>query len=538
MATGQPPNAMNQPAGKKIPFELLLRVIIPQLDKERAMQLRGLYVQLRSNKFNKEEFFRHLRSLVGDHMLKMAVYKLRQWQRTAKPSVDNNAQKQRLLEQQSDSHVVQVSHNSSSASGINAKTPPKKPTVRQKKPLEASVSSLSKKQRVSGVFSDQSSIGQLNDATAVSHSKMEVQDLAYEKMSSLPPNIIQTILTLMPMRDAFRTSILSNNWRNQCLNIPKLMFDDEVFQGSTCKNLSIRFKLLYIVYPILLLHQGPLLELSLCISQLISCCEIDQIILHLSKSATLKKFTLCIKSGDDHKLLPAFFNLQQLTVLKLQNCVFQPPVTFKGFSRLVSLCFNNVSLTAKVLLRFIYNCPQLKDFTLTGNENILRDVGILTLLSVYLWLSVSCFATGVMLMPQKLPTSLVHLKYLCLTGLSFARETDLLSALLLVTSPPNIDTIVLEMQYNPNEAMSQTAMNLIDQQDYSYVVLAHLRLITITNFTNMKTGLDFVKFVLAKSPMLKIVDIVIDKRVDIHSEVKMLKELKKTAASPSAVYPI
>ncbi|KAJ0669526.1 putative FBD domain-containing protein [Helianthus annuus] len=81
------------------------------------------------------------------------------------------------------------------------------------------------------------------------------------------------------------------------------------------------------------------------------------------------------------------------------------------------------------------------------------------------------------------------------------------------------------MQYNLNEAMSQTAMNLIDQQDYSYVVLAHLRVITITNFSNMKTGLDFVKFVLAKSPMLKIVDIVIDKWVDINSEVKMLKEL-------------
>ncbi|KAJ0449392.1 putative F-box domain, RST domain, leucine-rich repeat domain superfamily [Helianthus annuus] len=405
MATGQPPNAMNQPAGKKISFELLLRVIIPQLDKERAMQLRGLYVQLRSNKFNKEEFFRHLRSLVGDHMLKMAVYKLRQWQWTAKPSVVNNAQKQRLLEQQSDSHVVQVSHNSSSASGINAKTPPIKPTVDQKKPLEASVSSLSKKQKVSGVFSDQSRIGQLNDATAVSHSKMEVQDLALEKTSSLPPNIIQTILTLMPMRDAFRTSILSNNWRNQCLNIPKLMFDDAVFQGPTCKNLSIRFKLLYVVYPILLLHQGPLLELSLCISQLISCCEIDQIILHLSKSATLKKFTLCIKSGDDHKLLPAFFNLQQLTVLKLQNCVFQPPVTFKGFSRLVSLCFNNVSLTAKVLLRFIYYCPQLKDFTLTGNEKHLMgcwnsDFAECLPLVERLCMSsypAKCFATGVML---------------------------------------------------------------------------------------------------------------------------------------------
>ncbi|KAJ0815248.1 putative F-box domain, FBD domain, leucine-rich repeat domain superfamily [Helianthus annuus] len=366
------------------------------------------------------------------------------------------------------------------------------------------------------------------------NSTMEVQDLPLETTSSLPPNIIQTILTLMPLRDAFRTSILSHNWRNQCLNIPKLTFDDAVFQGPSCKNGSMRWKLLYIVYPILLLHQGPILEFSLCIPQLISCCETDQIILHLSRIATLKKLTLCIESGDDHKLLPAFFNLQKLTVLKLQRCVFQPPVTFIGFRRLVRLSFNNVSITAEVFLRFISNCPKLKDLTLTGDEKHLTGrwnsdfVELFECLPLVerlcmSWYPIKCFATGVIL--QKLPTSLVHLKYLHLTGLSFAREIDVRSVLLLVTSSPNIDTIILKMQYNPNEAVSQTAMNLIDQQGYSNVNLDHLRVLTISNFASMKTGMDFVKLVLAKSPMLKIVDIVIDKRVDINGEVKMLKEL-------------
>ncbi|KAJ0436005.1 putative F-box domain, FBD domain, leucine-rich repeat domain superfamily [Helianthus annuus] len=367
------------------------------------------------------------------------------------------------------------------------------------------------------------------------NSKMEVQDLPLETTSSsLPPNIIQTILTLMPMRDAFRTSILSHNWRNQCLNIPKLMFDDAVFQGPSCKNGSMRWKLLYIVYPILLLHQGPILEFSLCIPQLISCCEIDQIILHLSRIATLKKLTLCIESGDDHKLLPAFFNLQKLTVLKLQKCAFQPPVTFIGFRRLVRLSFNNVSITAEVFLRFISNCPKLKDLTLIGDEKHLTGrwnsdfVELFECLPLVerlcmSWYPIKCFATGVI--PQKLPTSLVHLKYLHLTGLSFAREIDVRSVLLLVTSSPNIDTIILKMQYNPNEAVSQTAMNLIDQQGCLNVILDHLRVLTISNFASMKTGMDFVKLVLAKSPMLKIVDIVIDKRVDINGEVKMLKEL-------------
>ncbi|CAK7347452.1 unnamed protein product [Dovyalis caffra] len=57
-----------------------------------------------------------------------------------------------------------------SVAGVNARTPPKKPSVGQKKPFEALGSSppaSSKKQKVSGAFSDQS-IEQLNDVTAVS----------------------------------------------------------------------------------------------------------------------------------------------------------------------------------------------------------------------------------------------------------------------------------------------------------------------------------------------------------------------------------
>ncbi|KAI7726299.1 hypothetical protein M8C21_014355, partial [Ambrosia artemisiifolia] len=180
MATGQPPNAMNR-------YQLLISVIEPQLDKERAMQLQGLYVQLKSNNINREEFDWRMQSLVGNQMLQMAVYEIRRRQLTAKTSMDNTAQKQRLLEQ-SDSHGVQASHNSSNvnaikqdrnhpfpmqglgkqhqqhmpcpqsagnsslASRINAKTPLKKPIVGQKKPLEAPVSLLSKKQKLNDVI--------------------------------------------------------------------------------------------------------------------------------------------------------------------------------------------------------------------------------------------------------------------------------------------------------------------------------------------------------------------------------------------------
>ncbi|KAJ0815825.1 putative transcription factor Hap3/NF-YB family [Helianthus annuus] len=247
---GQAANAMNQQAGTQVPFGLLLPEIQSQLNKDRAMQLQGLYNRLKSNRIDKNEFVRLMRTIVGEHMIKMALYKLQQrGQLSAKlnapkssayvatssihrsldpntPPMENKSQQTRLLEHRSDSHGVQhmgfpqssfsayghpsgnyhtgaspntnmsslsiqMSHgpvhpirmqgggpthftsnlphvNLSSAAGSNAKTPPKKSTVAQKKPLELPhVSSLSKKQKVCGAFSDQS-IEQFNDVTAVS----------------------------------------------------------------------------------------------------------------------------------------------------------------------------------------------------------------------------------------------------------------------------------------------------------------------------------------------------------------------------------
>ncbi|GJR30066.1 F-box/FBD/LRR-repeat protein-like protein [Tanacetum coccineum] len=363
---------------------------------------------------------------------------------------------------------------------------------------------------------------------------MEVQGLPTDTMNNLPSSIIQKIVTHMPIRDAFRTSILSKNWRDYCLNLSKLKFDDEVFQAAALKFLSISYKLLYVIYPILLLHKGPILDFSLCSSQLSSCCEIDQIILHLSRNATVEKFTLSIGVGDGHKLLPSFFTLQQLVRLELRNCAFQPPSAFKGFSKLISLSFDKVSITSKALLRFILNCPLLKDFTLIGDEKHFMGcwnsdfVELFECLPIIECLHMSsypikCFAIGVI--PKKLPTSLDHLIYLRLSGVSFGREIELQSVLLLVTSSPKIETIVIDMDHNPKEAVSQIAMNLIDLQEYSHFTLDHLRVIQIKDFSNMKPGMDFVKLILAKSPMLKLVDIMIDGFVDIHEEIKMLKEL-------------
>ncbi|MFS7940148.1 putative FBD domain-containing protein [Helianthus anomalus] len=76
------------------------------------------------------------------------------------------------------------------------------------------------------------------------------------------------------------------------------------------------------------------------------------------------------------------------------------------------------------------------------------------------------------------------------------------------------------------EVVSHTIMNPIDHQDYSYVTLDHLRVIEILNFSNMKTGMDFVKLILTKSPKLRKVAIYLNKQVvDVHGKVKILEEM-------------
>ncbi|KAM5573934.1 transcription initiation factor TFIID subunit 4b [Rosa sericea] len=172
MTTEQPSTPMNR--SKQVPFGLLLPVLLPQLDKDRAMQLTTLFGKLKNNEISKDAFVRHIRSVVGDQMLKMAVHKVQTQpalkqqlmpqaslqqqpprmpsisagatqftdprfaihQRGANPSTDtshiptvhvqtdsshsaieNNAKKLREAERQSDSHAMQVNQMSSSSTG-------------------------------------------------------------------------------------------------------------------------------------------------------------------------------------------------------------------------------------------------------------------------------------------------------------------------------------------------------------------------------------------------------------------------------------
>ncbi|XP_015158298.1 transcription initiation factor TFIID subunit 4b isoform X2 [Solanum tuberosum] len=113
--------------GKQVPFAMLFPHIQPQLDKDRAAQLQTLYVKLKKNEISKESFVRNMRSIIGDQMLKMAVYKFQsqsqasQQQHSLMPAddssnmaIESKAQKLHEVENQADLRGAQGSQMPSS----------------------------------------------------------------------------------------------------------------------------------------------------------------------------------------------------------------------------------------------------------------------------------------------------------------------------------------------------------------------------------------------------------------------------------------
>ncbi|KAI9086900.1 hypothetical protein K1719_031061 [Acacia pycnantha] len=72
--TEQPSSQINR--SKQVPFGLLLPILIPQLPKDRAMQLQTLFTKLKKDEIPKDNFVRLMKSIVGDQMLRMALTKV------------------------------------------------------------------------------------------------------------------------------------------------------------------------------------------------------------------------------------------------------------------------------------------------------------------------------------------------------------------------------------------------------------------------------------------------------------------------------
>nr|KAJ0211499.1 hypothetical protein LSAT_V11C400164930 [Lactuca sativa] len=383
----------------------------------------------------------------------------------------------------------------------------------------------------------------------------KVQCKSLDRISVLPQDTIENILTHMPIRDALRTSILSKKWRHYWKGMPKLVFDDEYLKGMPKLVYDTpKYKFVNAIFHVLLLHNGPILEFSISINTDAKIVdEIDQIIFHLSKSKNIKKFifkfwskyNFSLEYVKRYKLPSMFFSLQGLEHLHLTHCVIELPLTFDGFITLRSLELFDANITAQTLQQILTNCPILEEFILMGCQNDSTTQGdkctflelserlplvqVLKISKSYIKQHVT---TNDM---KKLLTSLVHLRILCF-DVCFQKEDGLSYALNVISSSPNLEKIKIELCLNHELCGEETCNDLLDLQDYSGINLDHLEELEITNFGNYDPEMEFLKLIMAKSPLLKKARIKLSKSVSVDKEVKMLRDLLRLTfprASPA-----
>ncbi|GKC89626.1 F-box/FBD/LRR-repeat protein-like protein [Tanacetum coccineum] len=376
-------------------------------------------------------------------------------------------------------------------------------------------------------------------------------------ISNLPPPIIESILCLVPIKEAARTSILSKEWRYRWTKIPKLVFKEDMFEVDAYrvessitqdffdklnhrKGMTQRCKLFYAIYQVLLKHTGPMHEFSLSMVADVTCVEIDHIIYHLLSKNTVRKLKLDMPW--DYRLPLSMFSLNHLTGLHLNSCVLDHQPPFKVCFSLTSLHMECVTISKSTLLHLLSNCPLLTSVTLNNISyigvddststitNLFERLPVVESLSIYLWTVELFIKDGV---PRELPTALVHLKYVHIDYMSFIYKYGLNFLALLMRSSPNLEKLKLQIFDGLMDESDKDCSYTIE--DCSDIWLENLNELEITNFIYEKEELDFVKLILAKSPVLKKVMLILWKGVDKKEELQITRVLLPSPRASKAV---
>ncbi|XP_058193493.1 F-box/FBD/LRR-repeat protein At1g13570-like isoform X1 [Rhododendron vialii] len=402
-------------------------------------------------------------------------------------------------------------------------------------------------------------------------------------ISHVPGNILEKILMCLPIQDLVRTSLLSRKWRYVWMKLPQLVFDTTfygVLDGRT------HAELLMIIYQVLLLHHGPLTKFRLSLSELESCPQIDQLILFVSNN-DIQDFTLCFWKGELYKLPSSLYLCSQLKHLNLRSCMLKPPSGFEGFTRLLSLVLKEVVIAEDVLSSLISSCPLLEELALYSStsldslevngpnlkkvrcdghfrsicftntsrlanveiyskgvredpfrseEEISSSVMLLESVPVIESLGLDfCYVKGIAAygVPTTLPTTLNNLKNIELYEICFGERDDISVLICLIRSSPNLEEVTIHAFTGATSA-SPTVLDFSEVHGCSDVSVNQLRRVDMKNISGTKPELEFIKLLLAKSPMLDTMLIELNSE-SVADELRIVKELTRLRrASPQA----
>lgn len=383
-----------------------------------------------------------------------------------------------------------------------------------------------------------------------------VDNLDQDLISDLPLSIAEIILTRLPIRDAVRTSILSSKWRYKWASISQLVFDEKCVTLRNDREL-VEKSLVDFITRALFLHSGPIHKFQLSTSYLQSCPDIDQWILFLSRN-DIKELVLELGEGEWFRVPSCLFRCKKLSRLDLFRCELDPPQSFSGFAALKSLTLHQVLIAPDVIESLISSCPSLESLSLSYFDSLaltinapnlkylllegeLRDISLentplLAEMSIAMYMtddngepfvqSSRCnfvrFLGRVPLLEKlighiyftkylsigyelkKLAITYTKLKVIELNQVSFEDMKEIFVVLRLIMSSPNLEELQISGSSNALVAVEAPDLDMWElEESLTQCTFEKLRMVKMTDMSSVPHEMEFIKFLLRRSPVLE-----------------------------------
>lgn len=404
-------------------------------------------------------------------------------------------------------------------------------------------------------------------------------------ISDLPLSIMESILTLLPIRDAVKTSVLSSKWRYRWASIQQLVFDDRCVDNEKP---NVQGDLANFITHCLLLHNAPIHKFKLCTTQLQGCPDIDQWILFLSRRDIKELFVELYGEEEWFRAPASLFSCSKLTHLELSRCELDPPSSFKGFSFLRVLSLQQVSAAPEVIENLIANSPLLKKLSLSYFDSLelsisapnlkilyldgefreinLVNAPLLVDITVALYMpddyaelfehSSHCnfehFLGGVSNLERLVgyiyfakylsigieqwehKVTYHHLKIIELYRVSFEDIDEILVILHLIMSSPNLEELHISGSSNTVCSPDDPDMIFLETQYPSGCRCDKLKSVRITDLSGLANEMEFVKFLLGNAPALQMMYMTPSCYVSNMKTYMLIELLRFRRASPRA----
>ncbi|KAJ3687093.1 hypothetical protein LUZ61_016257 [Rhynchospora tenuis] len=185
-------------------------------------------------------------------------------------------------------------------------------------------------------------------------------------ISNLPDCLLSSILSLLPIRDAIRSSVLSSRWRD-LWKLNPLDFDDSTLAfdhiGSPLSPFQTQVKTFEAVSSIASVHPGPIHSFRISrLREPVFHCEIDNLVETLTRKGIRDlSLNLSHPEGLRYRLPFSLLQCQTLRKASLSACFFPPsPVVNSCFPNLRELTLEFVFLWDHLLQCLLESCAQLE----------------------------------------------------------------------------------------------------------------------------------------------------------------------------------